>query len=356
MSEAPDKDQKTHEPTEKRLEDARKRGEVAVAPEMRHAAMLAAGVLVVGWAGSLTLSRLGGLLQRLWGSAEDFSLDPEGAQSFATGLLAEVTLAMAPLLAMLVGFALLIFFIQGRPTLSWKRVAPKWSKLNPMAGFGRLFGLRALVEFGKTLLKFGAVTGVALMVIWPKAVALDQLIGSGPEAIGAAAATLVFMMLKAVALLVGALAIFDFAWQRRAFLKKMRMTLQEVKDEHKESEGDPKIKARIRQIGMQRARKRMMAAVPAASVIVTNPTHYSVALKYEHGDMAAPVVVAKGVDALAMKIREVATEHKVPIVESPPLARALYATVEIDQPIPAEHYKAVAEIIGYVMRLARQRG
>ena len=134
----------------------------------------------------------------------------------------------------------------------------------------------------------------------------------------------------------------------------MRMSHQEVKDEHKESEGDPQIKARVRAIQMQRARSRMMAAVPDASVIITNPTHYAVALKYDHGAMSAPVVVAKGVDLIAAKIREIADVHAVPIVESPPLARALYASVDVDQPIRIEHYKAVAEIISYVLRVTRK--
>jgi flagellar biosynthetic protein FlhB len=163
-------------------------------------------------------------------------------------------------------------------------------------------------------------------------------------------------MLRAIALLVGAIALFDFVYQRRSFLKRMRMSLQEVKDEHKESEGDPKIKGKIRQIQMQRARRRMMAAVPGASVVITNPTHYAVALKYDHGAMAAPVVVAKGVDAVALRIREIATEAGVPLVENRPLARALHASAEIDQPIPIEHYAAVAEVISYVMRLSKRRG
>jgi flagellar biosynthetic protein FlhB len=183
---------------------------------------------------------------------------------------------------------------------------------------------------------------------------MDQFVGYSPAAVGAAAGTLMFQVIRAVAILVLLLALADFIYQRRAFLKRMRMTLQELKDEHKQSEGDPKIKAKIRQIQMQRARSRMMAAVPDASVIITNPTHYAIALKYEHGAMAAPVVVAKGVDAVALRIRELASEAKVPIVEAPPLARALYATAAMDRPIPIEHYAAVAEIIGYVMRLARQ--
>lgn len=350
----PDQDQKTQEPTDKKLADARARGEIASAPEMRHAVMLVATVVVAGWMGTAALHSLSALFMRLWGGADGFRLDPDGAQDFTAGVLGEVSLSLAPLMLMLTGCALLTMFVQGRPTLSWSRVKPQWSKLNPAAGFGRLFGFRALVEFGKTLLKFTAVIVVALMVVWPKAAGIDQLIGSGPEAIGKAAGELVLMMVKAVAVLVGAIALFDFVYQRRSFFKRMRMTLQEVKDEMKQNDGDPQIKARIRAIGMQRSRKRMMAAVPTASVIVTNPTHYAVALKYDHGAMAAPVVVAKGADAIAMKIREVAGAAGVPIVESPPLARALYAAAELDRPIPAEHYAAVAEIIGYVMRLAKR--
>jgi flagellar biosynthetic protein FlhB len=223
-----------------------------------------------------------------------------------------------------------------------------------MSGFKRLLGKRALVEFAKTLTKFTAIATVVLLVLRPRFGGLDQLVGYTPGALGMAAGRMAYEAIRAVTLLVVLLAIADFLYQNHAFLKKMRMTLQELKDEHKDSEGDPKIKAKIRQIQAQRARRRMMTAVPQASVIITNPTHYAVALKYDHGAMAAPVVVAKGVDAVALRIREVAKGADVPIVEAPPLARALYAAVEIDRPIPIEHYAAVAEIIGYVMRLAKR--
>lgn len=356
MSEAPDKDQKTQEPTQKKLDDARKKGDVAIAPETRHALMFLAMIFVCGSLGVSAFTRLAGMFIRLWGGADDLSLEPEGAQAFATGLLAEFGTALAPVLGLLLAFAVLILFVQGRPTLAWSRLQPKWSKLSPVAGLGRLFGVRGLVEFAKTLAKFVVVSTVAVLVVWPKAAALDELIGMGPEAVARTAGALVVMMLKAVALLVGALALFDWVYQRRSFLSRMRMSIQEVKDEHKESEGDPHVKARIRSIAVERARRRMMSAVPRASVVITNPTHYAVALRYDHGKMAAPVVVAKGVDAVALKIREIATGAKVPIVESPPLARALFASAELDRPIPTEHYKAVAEIIGYVMRLARGRG
>ncbi len=355
MSEAPDKDQKTHAPTDKKLEDARKKGDVVVASEIRHAVMMGAGIAVVGGLGSMALSSLGSMFVRLWGGADDFALSPAGAQDFTAGIMIEIASGLAPILGMLLGLAILTLFLQGRPTLAWSRVGFKWSKLSPMAGFGRLFGARALIEFLKTFLKCAGVITVASIVLWPKAVGLDQLIGSDPVAIGHAAGDIVLTMIKSVAILVAAIALFDFVYQHRSFLNRMRMTAQEIKDEFKQNQGDPHIKSRRRSIAGQRARKRMMAAVPGASVIVTNTTHYAVALKYAHGDMAAPVVVAKGVDAIALKIREIASEAGVPIVESPPLARALFASVDIDRPIPIEHYAAVAEIIGYVMRLAKRR-
>ena len=348
-------DQKTHDPTDKKLSDARAKGDVPMSGEMRHAVMFVAAIIVAGGMGSWTLARVGPLLVRLWGGADDYPLDPDGAQHFATGILAAVAGAMAPLLALLLGFALLILLVQGRPTLSWSRLTPKFSKLSPVAGFGRIFGKRALVEFAKTLAKFAVVITIATMVTAPRLVELDQLIDAEPRAIAQAAGALVLHMIQSVAILVGCIAAFDFLYQRHAFLQRMKMSFQEVKDEHKQSEGDPKIKAKIRSIGIQRSRRRMMAAVPGASVVVTNPTHYAIALKYDHGAMAAPVVVAMGVDAVALRIRAVAAEAGVPIVESPPLARALYASATIDRPIPTEHFKAVAEIIGYVMRLAKRR-
>lgn len=353
---APDKDQKTHDPTPKRLEDARKRGEVAIAPEMRHATMMAGALAVTGWLGVTAIEGLGQMLKRLWGSAEDFPLDPGGAQDLATAVAGHAAVSLLPVFAALMACAVGTVFLQGRVVMSWSRLAPKWSKLNPVAGFSRLFGTRALVEFTKTLAKMSAIGLVVWMVLAPRLDGVDGLVGRSPGAIGAAAGELAFEALRAVVMLVAALALIDFVYQRRSFLQRMRMTLQEVKDEHKQSEGDPKIKGKIRQIQRQRARQRMMAAVPTASVIVTNPTHYAVALKYDHGAMAAPTVVAKGVDAVALRIRELGKEAGVPVVESPPLARALFAAVEIDHPIPIEHYAAVAEIIGYVMRLAKRKG
>jgi flagellar biosynthetic protein FlhB len=348
-----EKDQKTHDPTDKKIDDARKKGDLPSAPEVRHAAIFVAALVIVGGMGVWTFARLSHLLVRLWGRAEDFTLAPEGAENLISGVMQQLFFVLGPLLGTMVAFAVLGGLLQGRPRIAWNRLAPKPSKLSPISGAKRLFGGRAMVEFGKTLAKLSMVIVVATAVLWPKAVALDQLVGADPVMIGEAAGGLVVAMIKSVAMLVGALALFDVVYQRRSWLGRMKMSLQEIKDEHKQTEGDPTIKAKMRAIGIQRSRKRMMAAVPEASVIITNPTHYAVALRYDHGSMSAPVVVAKGVDAIALKIREIAGEHKIPMVENRPLARALYASAEVDYPIPAEHYAAVAEIIGYVMRLAR---
>lgn len=350
-----DKDSKTQAPTDKKLADARDKGDVPTAAELRHAIMFTAALIVIGGFGAMTLGRMTPLFLRLWGRTDEFSLEPGTAHGFVTGVFGGVATAMLPIMALLFVFAMATVFAQGMPSLALSRLSIKWSKLSPVEGFGRVFGMRAVIDFGKVLVKLAAVIGVAAVVVVPKAVGMAQLMGSDPGDIGHTAVAIVAMMIKAVLILVVALALFDFVYQRFSYMQRMRMSLQEVKDEHRQSEADPAIKARIRAIGMQRARRRMIAAVPTASVIITNPTHYAIALKYDHGGMAAPVVVAKGMDTVALKIREVAAAANVPIVESPALARAIYATVDIDRPIPTEHYAAVAEIIGYILRLARQR-
>ncbi len=350
-----DKDQKTHDPSAKRLDDARRKGDVPSAPEMRHAVAFAGLLVAIGATGVHAFGRLGVMLTTLWGNADDLRLEPMGAQAIVAGLVGGMSGVFAPLFGALVAFALLGAMIQGRPSIVWSRVAPKWGKLSPVAGAQRLLGMRALVEFAKTLAKLSVVVGVAVWVLWPHAAALDTLVGRDPAEIGNNAGGLVVLLVKTIALPVIAIAAADYIYQRRQWMAKMRMSLQELKDEHKDSEGDPKIKGKIRQIAMQRSRRRMMAAVPDASVVITNPTHYAVALKYDHGKMHAPVVVAKGVDAVALKIREIATASGVPIVENRALARALHAAVEIDHPIPTEHFAAVAEVIGYVLRIAERK-
>lgn len=350
-----DDDQKTEEPTQHKLDEARKKGQVPRAAEMRHVAMLGAALIVTAMFAGGIGHGLMPMFTNLLGRADTYQLDGEGAQVLAVEVASNTGMALFAPLALLLLAAIAGGFMQGRPTLSWEKVKPQWSKLNPLAGIKRLFGAESLVEFLKTLAKCTVVGIAGVMVVWPYGKRLELSLFGTPNDVLSLAGGLVVKLLLAVTIIVTVIAVADLVYQRFSFMKRMRMSRQELKDEFKQSEGDPHVKARIRQIRLERSRKRMMAAVPTADVIVTNPTHFAVALKYDQASMGAPRVVAKGVDSLALRIRAMATDHKVPIVENPPLARTLYANVELDEEIKPEHYKAVAEVISYVMRLRGQR-
>jgi flagellar biosynthetic protein FlhB len=254
--------------------------------------------------------------------------------------------------------------IQHRLVWSAESLTPKFSKISPGAGLKRIFGKQAVANFAKGVFKLAALGAVMMAVLWPERHRLESFLMFDPSAILGVTTNLTLQLMGAVVAMLAAVAIADYFFQYRQWYQRQKMSLQEIKDEFKQSEGDPHIKGKIRQLRQQRMKKRMMAAVPNASVIITNPTHYSVALSYDRGMSAplatslilsgllsGPICVAKGADNIALKIREVAKKHDIPIVENVPLARALYATVDIDEEIPVEHYQAVAEIIGYVMGL-----
>jgi flagellar biosynthetic protein FlhB len=242
--------------------------------------------------------------------------------------------------------------LQHRLVWSGESLKPKLSKISPMAGAKRIFGKQSIANFAKGLFKLIALGAVMTAILWPERHRLESMLRFDPAAILGAVVAMSLHLMGAVVAMLAVVAIADYFFQYRQWYERQKMSLREMKEEFKQSEGDPHIKGRIRQLRQQRMKKRMMAAVPKASVIITNPTHYAVALSYERG-MPAPICVAKGADRIALKIREVAGEHNIPIVENVPLARALYATVDIDEEIPVEHYHAVAEIIGYVMGLKR---
>jgi flagellar biosynthetic protein FlhB len=214
-----------------------------------------------------------------------------------------------------------------------------------------MFGPEGWMNLLKGLVKM-AIVGVAIWTqLWPERGGLESILNQSTAQVVGDMSRLLFKVLVTALSALGLIAGLDYFWQRMRWLGRNRMSKQEVKEEYRQNEGDPAIKAKIRQLRQERARKRMMAQVPEATVVIMNPTHYAVALKYESGKMAAPICVAKGVDALALRIRAVAEENDVPVVENPPLARALHAAIEIDEPVPAEHFKAVAQVIGYVFRL-----
>ena len=352
MADDKDPDSQTEDPTQKRLEEALERGDVAKSQEINTWFMIAGGTLVVstfsGSVGSGLVTPMRNLLANSWMIKTDGRALLALMQQIEAAVLAAVGI---PLL-MLVLAAIAGNMLQHRLVWSAESLKPKFSKLSPAAGFNRIFGKQAAANFLKGLGKLIAVGVVMTIILWPERHRMEAMVKLDPSAMLGATTSMTIHLLGAVVAALAIVAVADYFFQYRSWFQRQKMSLQEIKDEFKQSEGDPHIKGKIRQLRQQRSKKRMMAAVPKASVIITNPTHFSVALSYERG-MSAPICVAKGVDNLAFKIREIARAHDIPIVENVPLARALYATVEIDQEIPMEHYHAVAEVIGYVMRMKR---
>jgi flagellar biosynthetic protein FlhB len=355
MAEDQDESQKTEQPTAKRLQEARKKGDVVKSAEVSGVIVLAAATaLLAGLSGNVG-ANVSRLLAEYLASAGQLDASAFTNRAFWQRLAGGVALAVAaPILALLV-VAVSSHIVQAGWLVSPERLKPNLNKLSPLSGAKRLFGASAAANIGKGLAKMVIIGSAAAASLWPRRDDLLRTVGVDAGAILPIARNAAVAMLIAAIAVYIVLAIVDYVGQKLAFTKRQRMTRQEVKDEHKQIEGDPKVRARLRQIRMERAQRRMMAAVPSATVVVTNPTHYAVALRYAQGETPAPICVAKGVDAVALKIREIAEEHGVPIMEDPPLARVLFSTVEIDQPIPPDHYQAVAKIIGYVFTLAKRR-
>src|SRR5689334_14425262 len=344
--------EKTEEPTQKRLDEALERGDVVKSQEVNTWFVIAAGaLLLMAFSGSMA-SGLATTLRGLIAHSGAIRIDGRGFVGMAEKLGLEVIAAVAIPLLLLALAAVGGNMVQHRLVWSLEALKPKFSKISPMAGFGRLFSKQALANFIKGLVKLALIGTIMTALMWPERFRLDALVHIDPAAMLSITQSLSLQMMGAVVAVLALIAAADYLFQYRQWFERQKMSVRDLKDEFKQTNGNPEVKAKIRQIRQTRSRKRMMAAVPDASVVITNPTHFAVALKYERG-MNAPICVAKGADLIARKIREVATAHNVPIVENPPLARALHGTVEIDQEVPPEHYQAVAEVIGYVMRLNR---
>ena len=354
MAESDDNDdtQKTEDPSQKRLDEALKRGDVVKSQEVSTWFIIAGATLVLmAFSGGMS-SQLTATMRGLIANAHDINVDGPALPRLFQKIGAEMIAAVAIPFLLLMLAALGGNLIQHKPVWSLEGLAPKLSKISPAAGFKRLFSKQALANFAKGIVKLTLIGSVLTVLMWPERGRIMALERVDPAAVMPLAQTLALKLLGAVVTMMAIVAIADYLFQYRQWYERQKMSLRELREEFKQTEGDPAIKGKMKQIRQTRMRRRMIAAVPKAAVIITNPTHYSIALQYERG-MEAPVCVAKGVDALALKIREIAGEHSIPIVENPPLARALHATVEVDQAIPVEHYKAVAEVIGYVMRLRR---
>jgi flagellar biosynthetic protein FlhB len=351
MAEDQDKSQQTEEPTAKRLEQARENGDVIKSPEVTTFILLGGGTLAIAMFGKYTAMGLAKTLTLFIQQPDAMSVDGAGLAAMMWLLLPPVAIALGPFFAVMIVAGLAGHMLQSLPSFSFDKIAPDFSKVSPMAGFKRMFGAEGWMNLLKGLAKI-AVVGVAIWTqLWPERGSLEGILNQSTITVMHDMSRLLFKVLMASLAALAVIAGLDYFWQRMRFMARNRMSKQEIKEEYRQNEGDPHIKAKIRQLRHDRSRKRMMAAVPGATVVIMNPTHFAVALKYESGKMAAPVCVAKGVDALALRIRAVAEENNVPVVENPPLARALHAAIELDEPVPPEHFKAVAQVIGYVLRL-----
>jgi flagellar biosynthetic protein FlhB len=345
--------EKTEPASERRLEKAREEGNVARSRELTTLVMLSTAI------GGLwfTAESLGGTLSAAMRRGLQFergiAYEPQQMLARTAWMAMQTLLAMAPLFAMMLVAAVVAPMMLGGWLLSGKAVSPNFGKLDPLAGIARMFSTQSLAELVKALAKSLLIGGVAYLVIMDDLEHVMALLGQ-PES--TALPHTIMLVGRSCALIAAALvlvALVDVPWQLWSYSKKLRMSREDVRQEHKESEGDPHIKAQIRRQQQAIAKRRMMAEVPKADIVVTNPTHFAVALKYVDGDMRAPRVVAKGTDLVAERIREIAADNKVAILEAPPLTRALYKHTRLGDEIPSGLYTAVAEVLAWVYQLKR---
>jgi len=353
-----EKEDRTEQPSEKRLQEAREKGEVPRSRDFSGAMVVLAGASVL-LSGSATML---GHIRNIYTMGMGYSREALFSDHLMTRVLSagmhEMLALMMPVFAATLVAAVGSTVAIGGLNFSSEALIPKFERLDPIAGFGRLVSLNGLIELAKSLLKVVFI-GLALVLLLRHDEPMVMSTGSGPINSGIAQAlTLVAHAALLFSVVLGVLGGADAVWQRFDYARQHRMSKQELKDEHKDTEGNPQLKGRIRQMQFQLARRRMIQEVPKADVVVVNPTHFAVALRYDDARMRAPRVIAKGVDVLAQQIRLVATAHDVPLVEAPPLARALYATTELGHEIPAALYVAVAQILAYVYQLkqAVERG
>ncbi len=351
-----DDSQKTEDPTQKKLTEARQEGNLPLSRDMSTWFLLLGILLAVSIVLPHFMPQVVAPMTALLAKAGEIEVNATNFQAIMGAAFGAIAGPLMAILAILLLLGLTGWMVQTGPTFNVTLLRINLNKLNFITGLKKLFAFNSVFELLKGLVKVALMGYVTYILLKPVFLNIDGLIGLDKFGIIKTAHDLAGQIFFTIFLVFSAVAIGDLIYQRFTWFKNLRMTKQDVREEFRQTEGDPHIKSRIRQIRNEKARKRMMAAVPNADVVVTNPTHYAIALKYEPGKTAAPVVLAKGQDLIALKIREVAEEHKIPLVSNPPLARTLYATVEIDDEIPPQHYQAVAEIISYVLRLKRAAG
>ncbi|MCL2469664.1 MAG: flagellar biosynthesis protein FlhB [Alphaproteobacteria bacterium] len=351
MAEEADKDQKTEEPTSRRLDEAREKGDLAISREVGAWFGIVAILIVVTWFFTILARSMSNALVVFLDHPHQIALTDGGLVSVLLGVLSQAVFALMITFGLIYLMAVLGFGLQTGFYFGTEKIKFDIGNLSIAKGFKKIFSLNAVAEFVKGFFKLVVLGYLSYRVLMPVFGELPALSGlpivGGMDFLRYETAHLLIVLL----IVVTVIAVADFLYTRWRHYQNLRMTKQEVKDEYKQTEGDPMVRARLRQIRLEKARRRMMANVPRANVVITNPTHYAVALEYNSARMAAPVVIAKGVDKVAQRIREAAQEHAIPLVSNPPLARALYDTVDLDDPITPEYYRAVAEIISYVYKL-----
>jgi len=355
MSETEQHD-RTEQPTQKRLDDARKEGRIPRSRDLTAAAVMITTGIALKTIGDSVGTKLGEMLRTGLTVSRERAFDANLLPSAFGDLAVMALYAVAPILALTLVAAMGAPLALGGWSFSTEALTPDFSRLNPVTGIGRMFSVRSWVELAKSLGKFAIVGGAGALVLWLN---MHDLMGLGREPIDTAIAHAMSITGQALIALTCALVVIagiDVPFQLWQYHRDMKMSRDEIRQEHRESEGSPEVKGKVRALQRQMAERRMMEDVPKADVIVVNPTHFAVALRYDDKAMRAPRVVAKGVDLMAARIREVASEHRVPIFEAPPLARALHRSVEIGDEIPAELYAAVAQVLTYIFQLrAAQR-
>ncbi|MEM0915355.1 MAG: flagellar biosynthesis protein FlhB [Planctomycetota bacterium] len=344
--------EKTEDPTARKLQEARQDGNVAKSTDLAAAVTLLAAVVTLFVLGERVLMEIAEITRALL--ADDFAGNatrPEDLRELGAYATLMMTRIVGPLALIVFVVAIIVMICQVGFLLSTKAITPKPSRLNPIKGIANLFNLRAAMRFVMSVGKIATIAAVASIVIMLDLPEIIHVVELAAVQGFAATGSMVFWLGVKLAAVLLILALLDVMYQRYQRWEDLKMTKQDVKDEMKRMEGDPMVRQRRARVARQLAMQRLSAAVPTADVVVTNPTHYAIALKYDGDKMAAPKVVAKGADLLAVRIRQLAAQHGIAIVERPPLARALYAAVEVGQEVPGEHYTAVAEVLAYVYRL-----
>jgi flagellar biosynthetic protein FlhB len=349
-------EERTLDATARKLEQARERGEVPISREGSTAGIYIATLVAIVLTGGLIARHLGEIVLPMLERPETLlNATPQGWTDAGSAVAIAIALAIVPFFAFVATGALLPYLLQNSIAVSVERITPKLSHLSPMGGIKRIFGPRTLFETAKSMVKLVAVGTACFVVVLPLYRNAASLVSVEVASMSGMMQQSLLSVLLATTLVAALIAAVDVPYQHWAWRRRMRMSVEEMRKELRESEGDPHTKARQRRLRLKRAQRRMMRDVPQATVVITNPTHFAVALRYQRGKDPAPLVIAKGADLVAARIRQVAREHDVAIVENPPLARALHATVEIGEVIPQEHFEAVARIIGLIWAQRSER-